>query len=335
MIKAILIKEHGDPEVLKVVNVSFRKPKKNEAIVRHTAIGINYLDIEQRKGIYKLKDNTNRLKLPSIIGCEATGVVEELGEGSTADLKRGDRVCYATIPYGAYAEKRLIDTKYLIKIPSGIQDEVVAGSLYKGLMAFYLTSRAYLIHDDITVMVHDATSDIARILCQFIKGKSSKCKIIGTINSNEKFDSASNLGCDLILNYHNNQEKLHKEVLDFTNGLGVSAVYDCVGKDTYLFSLNSLRMFGIYLLYEQRSGAIPPMNWQAFRARSLFFTYPSVFHYAKSPVEFALSAAEVFHFLKHKKIIPRIAKHYKFDEITKAHKDFENNLLDGSAVVML
>lgn len=332
--RAFVIKEHGGPEVLKISTVNFRKPKQNEAIVRHTAIGINYLDVEQRRGNYKLKDQANKLKLPSIIGCEATGVVEELGEGCIADLKKGDRVCYATIPYGAYSEKRLIDVKYLMKIPNVVQDEIVAASLYKGLMAFFLTSRAYLASDGLTVMVQNATSDIGRVLCQFIKGKSPNCRIIGTIPSDDKFDSASNLGCELVLNYKEKQEGLHRSIMDFTNGLGVNAAYDCMGKDTYLLSLNSLKMFGIYLLYEQRSGAIPPMNWQAFRARSLFFSYPSVFHYAKNSVELALSIAEVFHFIKNRKITPRVGRYYKFDEIPKAHKDIESGQLDGSAVVV-
>ena len=256
-----------------------------------------------------------------------------MGEGSSCDIKKGDRVCYCNIPYGSYSEGRLIHAKHLLKAPDDIPDSVIAASFYKCLFALYLTNRIYFIRDDITVMVHDVTSDMGDILCQWIKARSQKCKIIGTVNSDTKIAIAKNLGCDLVLNYTQNIKDLHRNVMEFTNGYGVSAVYDCVGKDTYLLSLNSLSMFGLYLLYEQRSGPIPPMAWQSFRARSLFFTYPSLFHYTKSAVDFAMSAAEVFHFLQKGIIKPKIAKKYKLQEVKNAHKDLESGNMNGSLVI--
>lgn len=327
MIKAVLLKKTGGIDALEITNVSPRKPNRDEAIVKNTVIGVNYLDIEQRKGNYKLD-------LPAIPGCEAVGIIQELGEGATSDFKVGDKVCYCTVPYGAYAEKRVINIKNLIKIPAQLNSEIIAASMYKGMLTFLLISRAYIVREGITIMIHNPTNDVGRILCQWIKTR--KAKIIGTVDSENKISEAANLGCDLVLNYKQHSVKeLIKQVADFTNGYGVSAVYDSVGRDTYLLSINSLCIFGIYILYEQRSGSIPAMNWKAFRARSLFFTYPSIFHYERTQVEFVLTAAEVLKFIQDKKIVPHIAKRYNFTDIKEAHSDMETGILEGSAIVIL
>ncbi|AHX11315.1 zinc-binding dehydrogenase family protein [Neorickettsia helminthoeca str. Oregon] len=336
MVKALLIKKTGGPEVLKPTEIKFRAPNKNEALVKHTVIGVNYIDIEQRSGFYNLRENASRLRLPAIVGCQAVGVVKALGEGASADVKPGDRVCYTSIPYGAYSDERVIHLKYLHKIPDYLSDVDVAACLHTGMLSFYLTCRAYLVRDGITVMVHAVDTDVGDMLCQWIKARAPECKIVGTVSSRRKIESIKNIRCDMLLNYSDDLEVLREKVQKFTRGYGVSAVYDCIGKDTYLFSLNSLCTFGIYVLYEQRSGEIPPMSWKAFRARSLFFTHPSLFHYSRNHMESVLAVAEVFHYMKTGKIVPNIANRYKgLEQIHVAHKEIEAGNVSGATVVLL
>ncbi|ABD45769.1 quinone oxidoreductase family protein [Neorickettsia sennetsu] len=335
MTKALLIEKTGGPEVFKSVDINFRAPKSDEALIRHTAIGINYIDIEQRSGFYNLHENTSRRKLPAIVGCQGVGVIKELGEGAVVDVQPGDRVCYATIPYGAYSEERVIKLKYLHKIPDFLSDIDVAACLYSGMVSFYLTCRAYLVMNDFTVMVHAVDTDMGDMLCQWIRARAPGCKIIGTVGSMRKLELLKDIRCELLLNYLEDPEVLREKVHKFTRGHGVNAVYDCIGKDTYMLSLNSLARFGIYVLYEQRSGEIPPMSWKAFRARSLFFTHPSLFHYARNHVESVLAVAEVFHHMRIKKVVPNIALRCSgLDDIPEAHRQIEVGNVNGASVVI-
>lgn len=336
MTKALLVEKTGGPEVFKSVDIKFRVPTSGEALIKHTAIGINYIDIEQRSGFYNLYENASKRKLPAIVGCQGVGVIKELGEGAVADVKPGDRVCYATIPYGAYSEERVIGLKYLHKIPEFLSDVDVAACLYSGMVSFYLTCRAYLVMNDFTIMIHAVDTGMGDMLCQWVKARAPRCKIIGTVSSQMKLETLKNIRCELLLNYSDDLEVLRDKINKFTRGCGVNVVYDCMGKDTYMLSLNSLARFGLYMLYEQRSGEIPPMSWRAFRTRSLFFSHPSLFHYARNHLESVLAVAEVFHYMRIGKVVPNIARCYNgLASIPEAHRQIEAGNVGGASVVTL
>ncbi|APR98877.1 quinone oxidoreductase family protein [Wolbachia endosymbiont of Folsomia candida] len=324
MVKTVLIKKTGGPEVLELVNRDIGEPKGEEVLVRHTVIGLNRYDVEHREGIRKIKD------LPAVLGMEAVGVVERLGRKIGDGLKIGDRVAYCTAPPGAYCEKRIIHQKYLIKVPDEIPDEVVAAVLFKGMTAHYLINQSYKIKPGAFVLVHGANGGLGQIICQWAKNK--KGIVIGSVSSDEKMKTALQNGCTYAIN-HNDKDFVSK-IMEITQDKGVGAVYDPIGYTTGKVSFESLCRFGIYVSYGQISGSAP-VSFSLLSSRSLFATGTSIYHYKRHRFTLVLTAMEIFEMLRKKLLTVRINKRYKFDEIIQAHHDMENRKVSGLNVIKI
>ncbi|QKX02505.1 quinone oxidoreductase family protein [Wolbachia endosymbiont of Dirofilaria (Dirofilaria) immitis] len=324
MVRAVQIKRTGGIEVLEFIDINIDDPKDEEALVRHTAIGLNRYDLEHRKGIRKTKN------LPSILGVEAVGVVEKLGKKISNGLQIGDRVGYCTAPIGAYCERRIIHQKYLIKIPDKIPDEIVAAVLFKGMTAHYLVNQSYKIKPGAVVLVHGANGGIGQILCQWASDK--KGIVIGSVSSDEKMKIALQNGCTYAINYHD--ENFVFKIMKITQNKGVGAVYDPIGYATSKLSFKSLGKFGIYVSYGQISGNFS-ISFSLLSSRSLFATGTSIYHYKHNRFTLLLTAMEIFEMIRKKLLTVRINRKYKFDEIIEAHLDMENRKVSGLNIIKL
>lgn len=291
-------------------------------MVRHTAIGLNRYDLEHRKGIREIKN------FPSVLGVEAVGVVEKLGNETSNYLKIGDRVGYCTAPPGAYCERRIIHQKYLVKIPDEISDEIAAAVLFKGMAAHYLVNQSYKIKPGAVVLVHGASGGLGQIICQWASNK--KGVVIGSVSSDEKIKIALQNGCRYAINYHDNN--FIPKVMEITQSKGVGAVYDPIGYTTRKLSFNSLGEFGIYVSYGEISGSAS-ISFSLLSSRSLFATGTSIYHYKHNRFTLVLTAVEIFEMIKKKTLNVRINKKYKFDEIIKAHLDMENRKTAGLNII--
>lgn len=324
MIKAVQIRKTGGPEVLEFTSKSIGDPKNEEVLVRHTAIGLNRYDLEHRKGVRKIKD------LPSVLGVEAVGVIEKLGKKITDGLKVGDRVGYCTAPPGAYCEKRILHSRYLIKIPDEIPDEIAAAVLFKGMTAHYLINQSYKIKPGAFVLVHGANGGLGQIICQWAKEK--KGIVIGSVSSDEKIKVALQNGCSHAVNY--NDKDCVSKIMEITQNKGLGAVYDPIGYATSKVSFESLGKFGIYVSYGQISGSAN-INFSLLGSRSLFATGTSIYHYKRDRFTLVLTAMEIFEMLRKKLLTIRINKKYKFDEIIQAHHDMENRKVSGLNIIKI
>ncbi|WP_253300113.1 quinone oxidoreductase family protein [Wolbachia endosymbiont of Chironomus riparius] len=322
MIKAIQIRKNGGPEVLEFCNKNIIDPKGEEVLIRHTVIGLNRYDAELRRGTRKIKN------LPIILGVEAVGVVEKIGEKVNEGLKIGDRVGYCTAPPGAYCEKRLIHQKYLIKIPNDISDEVVAAVLFKGMAAHYLINQSYKIKPGAFVMVNGANGGLGQILCQWAKDKNSV--VIGSVSSDDKVSTAFKNGCSYVINY--NENDAIDKIKEITKGKGLNAVYDPIGYSTSEISFKTLGIFGIYVSYGQISGPAP-VNFSLLTSRSLFITSTSIYRYKQDRFTLVLTAMEIFEMLRKNLLTVRINKKYQFNEIIQAHQDIENRKISGLNII--
>lgn len=319
--KAFLLNKPGKHTNLELKNIEEPKPQKGQVLVKHTAIGINYFDVCFRNGAYKLD------KTPAILGLEACGVVEEIGAGVT-DYKVGDRVAYATGGIGAYAEKRVINQNFLIVPPQGLTDEQVAGSLLKGMMAHALLFRVYVAARAKRILVHAAAGGVGHLLCQWAKHLG--LEVIGTVGSDVKMALAKSFGCDHVINYKS--QDFLKEVETITEGNGVGVVYDGVGKDTILKSIDCLWPMGMCVSYGEASGATPVIDLNALLLNSLYITRPTLALYKANKIELVLSANEVFAKVASGVIKPHITT-YQFNDIPKAHLDLESRNTSGSLVI--
>ncbi|MDN5248064.1 MAG: quinone oxidoreductase [Wolbachia endosymbiont of Tyrophagus putrescentiae] len=322
MVKAVQIKKTGGPEVLEFIDRNIGTPKGEEVLIRHTAIGLNRYDAEHRNGTRRIKN------LPAILGVEAVGIIEGLGNKTNEGLKIGDRVGYCTAPPGAYCEKRIIHQKYLIRIPDIIPDDMAAAVLFKGMAAHYLVNQSYKIRPGAFVLVHGANGGLGQLICQWAKEKQGV--VIGSVSSDDKVNAALKNGCTHVINY-NNKDAV-SEVMEITNGKGVGAVYDSIGYTLSKVSFESLRRFGIYIAYGQISGTVP-INIPLLSSRSLFVTGTSIYHYKRDRFTLVLTAMEIFEMLKKKLLIVKINKKYKFDEIIQAHRDIENRKVSGLNII--
>lgn len=248
MTSAIRFHKTGGPEVLVWEDVTVGKPGPGEARIRHTAVGLNFVDIYNRSGLYPVQ-------LPSGLGSEGAGVVEELGEGVT-DLKVGDRVAYGSSPLGAYSEARLIPAAQLLKLPDGIDDKTAAAMMLKGLTVQYLIRQTYRVKAGETILLHAAAGGVGLILSQWAKHLGAS--VIGTVSSDEKAEQARAHGCDHTIVY--SREDFVARVGEITAGRKVPVVYDSVGKDTFLKSLDCLAPLGYAVLFGQSSGTVDPLN---------------------------------------------------------------------------
>jgi NADPH:quinone reductase len=319
--KLFILEKPGKVDGFKLIEVEDPKPAKGEVLIKQTAIGVNFFDIHFRKGDYKIS------KFPAVLGMEACGRVEQVGPGVT-DYKPGDRVCYATGPIGAYAEKRVINQKYLITPPENLTDAQIAGSILKGLMAHTLLFRVHLAFKTRRILIHSAAGGVGQFLVAW--AKSLGLQIIGTVGSDEKINIAKALGCDEVINYR--KEDFLKRVAEITNNEGVGAVYDGVGKDTIMKSIDSLWPMGICISYGEASGAIPPLDLNALVPNSLFLTRPLLALYKSRRAELVMSANEVFSKISQGVLKPSITT-YKFTDLASAHQKLESRTSSGSIVL--
>lgn len=311
----------GKPEHLKLENVEDPKPGVGEVLIKHSAIGINFFDVHFRRGDYKLKSN------PAVLGLEGCGYIEAIGEG-VKDYKVGDRVAYATGGIGAYAEKRVINQKFLIVPPQNINDVQVAGSLLKGLWAHALLYRVYLAPKAKKILVHAAAGGVGQFLCNW--AKHLDLEVIGTVGSDAKIPVAKAAGCDHVINYV--KEDFLKKVDEITGGGGVGVVYDGVGKDTILKSIDCLWPMGMCVSYGEASGPTPAIDLNSLLLNSLYITRPTLALYKANRIELTLSADEVFGGISKGFLRPNITS-FNFNDLAKAHHKLENRETTGSLVL--
>ncbi len=321
--KAIQISKNGGPEVLELKDIKLNKPEKDEVTIEHKAIGLNYIDTYHRSGLYPLK-------LPSGIGAEGAGVIKEIGS-NVREFKVGDKVAYAGMPLGSYSSDRNYPTKNLVKVPDGIDLEIAATLMTKGLTTFYLLHKTYPVKSGETILFHAAAGGVGQIFGQW--AKSLGCKVIGTVGSDEKIGKAKSYGYDHVINY--NKENFSEKVLEITKKKGVPVVYDGVGKNTLQGSLDSLSIRGMMVSFGNASGPLSDINVpKLLQPKNLYFVRPSMQHYLGSKEEIDEGAKLLFDKVKSGKIKIEIFKKYNLDDVIQAHKDLESRKILGPAIIV-
>jgi len=322
MAKAVRFHKTGGPEVLQLDEVAVPEPGQGQALVRHTAVGVNFIDTYQRSGLYPVP-------LPSGTGNEGAGVVEAVGPGVTA-VKKGDRVAY-TGQIGAYSEKRLVPAERLVRIPEGISDEQAASMMLKGMTVQYLIHRTYPVKKGDTVLWHAAAGGVGLIACQWLKALGAT--VIGTVGSDEKAKLAKAHGADHVINY--SKENFVEKVKALTGGKGVPVVYDAVGKSTWEGSLDCLRPLGMMVSFGNASGAVPPFNPGILSQKgSLYLTRPTLFTYTASREDLEATSRSLFEVVKSGKVKIEITARYKLAEAQQCHRDLEGRKTTGSVILL-
>jgi NADPH:quinone reductase len=320
---AIRIHATGGPEVLRSEEFDPGPPPPGEVQLRHTAIGVNYIDVYDRTGLYPVK-------LPSGLGREAAGIITALGRG-VRGLRVGERVAYVLPVPGAYSELRNVPAERLVKVPRGISDEQAAALMLKGLTAHYLIRRTYRVARGDTILVHAAAGGVGLILCQWARALGAK--VIGVVGSEAKAEVARRHGCRHVL--ISGRDELAPSVRRLTRGAGVAVVYDAVGKDTFMESLDCLRRLGMMVSYGNASGPVPPVSPLELSTRgSLFLTRPSLFNYITTREELAAAARELFAAVRARKVRVLIGQKYPLLRVADAHRDLEGRRTTGSTVLV-
>jgi NADPH2:quinone reductase len=318
----VRVAKAGPPEVLEWVEVATPKPGTGEALVRHTAIGVNYIDVYHRSGVYPMT-------LPGVPGSEGAGVVEAVGPDVT-EVRVGDRVAYLD-PIGSYAEVRINPAARLVPIPDGIDDRVAAAALLKGMTAYYLLFRTFRVGRDHAVLFHAAAGGIGSLACQWASALGAT--VIGTVGSDEKIPVARGNGCAHVINYR--REDFVTRTRDVTNGEGVDVVYDSVGKDTFPGSLDVLKRLGMWVSFGQSSGLPPPFTAADLQKRgSLFATRPTTAHYFAKRADLLEGAAAVFGAIAKGAIRPSIGAEFRLRDAAAAHRVLESRSSTGSLVLI-
>ena len=321
--KAIRIAETGGPEVMKLVDVEVGPPGPGQVRVRQTAIGLNYIDTYHRSGLYPLQ-------FPSGLGLEAAGVVEEVGEGVTS-LKPGDRIAYGTGPIGAYADIRNLPANRLVKLPAAISDETAAGMMLKGMTARYLLRATYVVKPGDTILLHAAAGGVGLIMSQWAKALGAT--VIGTVGSDAKAATARAHGCDHVINY--STEDTVKRVRELTGGKGVPVVYDGVGKDTLMISLDCLSPRGLLVSFGNASGAVPPLDLLLLSAKgSLYVTRPTLNTYTASDADLQETAQDLVDVVASGKVKIPVNQRHALADVVQAHRDLESRRTTGTTVLL-
>jgi NADPH2:quinone reductase len=324
MTHAIRFHKTGGPEVLVWEEVQVGKPGPGEARIRHTAVGLNFVDIYNRSGLYPGQ-------LPSGLGGEGAGVVEEVGAGVTA-VKPGDRVAYGAAPIGAYSEARLIPADRLLKLPDSIDDKTAAAMMLKGLTVQYLIRQTYRVKSGDTILLHAAAGGVGLILSQWAKHLGAT--VIGTVGSDDKAKLAKAHGCAQTIVY--TKEDFVKRVDEITGGKKVPVVYDSVGKDTFLKSLDCLAPLGVVALFGQSSGAVDPLNLGLLAQRgSLYVTRPTLNTYAAKHEALVAMAKELFEVVQSGAVKIEVHQTYPLKDAAKAHADLADRKTTGSTVFLV
>ena len=323
MVLAMQFSEVGGPEVLKPVEITLPPLNPGEVRLRHTAIGVNFIDIYHRSGLYPTK-------LPTIPGSEAVGIIEEVGEGVTT-LSVGQRVAYARGPMGSYIEERPIAANHCIVVPDGVSDVVAASAMLKGLTAWYLLRETFPVRKGDTILVHAAAGGVGLILCQWAKHLGAR--VIGTVGSEAKAITAKQAGCDETILYRD--EDVAKRVRELTDGKGVPVVYDAVGKTTFTASLDALEPRGMLVSFGQASGPIPAFEMGELAKRgSLFVTRPSLKDYVADDAAYQRAAKELFTLIENKHIKLQTQLRYALTDAVNAHKAIEARETSGSTILI-
>jgi NADPH2:quinone reductase len=322
MARAVRFSQHGGPEVLCSEAVSLGEPGEGQVRLRHTAIGVNFIDTYHRSGLYALP-------LPSGLGSEAAGVVEAVGPGVTF-LRAGDRVAYAGGPVGSYCDVRVMPADRLVQLPDTIADEQAAAMMLKGMTVQYLIRRTYRVQPGETVLWHAAAGGVGLIACQWLKALG--VTVIGTVGSDEKAAVARAHGCDHVIVY--TRENFTQRVRELTGGQGLPVVYDSVGKSTFLGSLDCLRPRGLMVSFGNASGAVPPFELSLLTAKgSLYITRPTLASYTATRAELEATAQELFDIVQSGKVKIEIGHRYRLADVQQVHRDLESRQTSGAVVM--
>lgn len=320
---AIVVREKGGPEVLLPETIDVPEPAGGEVLVRHTAIGVNYIDVYYRAAWYTPPG------YPFVPGMEGAGTVEKVGPGVT-ELAVGDRVGYASRPLGAYAAARCMPADRLVKLPTGIEDDVAAASMLKGMTAQYLLRRVFRVEAGHRILVHAAAGGVGSILCPWAKHLGAI--VIGTVGTQAKAERALANGCDHAIVY--TKEDFVARVASITGGAGVHVVYDSVGKDTFLRSLECLAPMGMLALYGQSSGAVAPLDVTVLARKSLFLTRPGLPDYTARREDLIHSAWELFEVLGKGIVDVKIERRFPLAQAADAHRELEARKTTGSTILV-
>ena len=321
--RAIRFSKTGGPEVLTLENIDLPAPKPGQARVRHTAIGVNFIDTYHRSGLYPVP-------LPSGLGLEAAGVVDALGEGVTT-LKIGDRVAYCSGPIGAYAEANNVPADRVVKLPSGVSDEVAAAALLKGMTVQYLLKRTYPVKAGETIVLHSAAGGVGLIASQWARHLG--VTVIGTVGAAEKVEIAKTSGCMHVLNTQT--EDWVKQVRDLTGGEGVPVVYDSTGKDTFEGSLDCLAVRGMMVSFGNSSGAVAPFQLGILASKgSLYVTRPTLASYTRNAKDLQETADDLFAVIASGAVKISINQRFKLADARKAHEALHSRTTTGATILM-
>ncbi len=321
MPKAIRIEQNGGPEVMQYVDVEVGPPAPGEVQVRHEAIGLNFIDVYFRTGLYPMP-------LPGVLGLEAAGVVTAVGDGVDA-LKVGDRVAYCDRPPGSYSELRNMTTKSIVRLPRNVDSETAAAMMLKGLTVQYLFRRTYRLQKGQTILFHAAAGGVGLIAMQWARALG--VTVIGTVGSEEKAELARRHGCAHTILYKH--EDVVERVREITDGRMVPVVYDSVGKDTFQASLDCLQPFGLMVSFGNASGPVPPMPLTALKG-SLYITRPSLMAHQANRANLEEMSAELFRMVGSGKIGIEIDQRYALADAAQAHRDLEARRTTGSSLLL-
>ncbi|MBV8121982.1 MAG: quinone oxidoreductase [Alphaproteobacteria bacterium] len=324
MVHAIRFEKAGGPEVLSWQQVEVGKPGPGHVRLRHTAVGLNYIDTYHRSGLYPLS-------MPSGLGSEAAGVVEEVGQ-DVGGLEPGDRVAYAGGPIGAYAESRLVPADRLVPVPAGISDQQAAAMMLKGMTAWYLVRRTHPVKPGETILIHAAAGGVGLIACQWAKHLGAT--VIGTVGDDDKAAIVKRNGCDHPIVYR--REDFVSRVNQITQGRKLPVVYDSVGKDTFYKSLDCLAPLGLMVSFGQSSGAIGPVDIGILAGKgSLFLTRPTLNTYTATREDLLTAARELFQVVESEAVKITVNQTYPLREAARAHRDLEGRKTTGQTVLTI
>jgi NADPH2:quinone reductase len=322
MSKAVRYHKQGGPEVLQVDEVQVGDPGAGQVRIRHTAIGVNFVDTYQRSGLYPMQ-------LPGVAGNEGAGVVEAVGSG-VKDLKKGDRVAYTGLP-GSYCEERIVPAERMVKVPKGISDEQAASMMLKGMTVHYLIFTTYKVKKGDTVLWHAAAGGVGLIACQWLKKLG--VTTIGTVGSDDKVKLAKAHGCHHVINY--SRENFVERVKEITKGKKLPVVYDAVGKTTWDGSLDCLQPRGLMVSFGNASGAVPPVNLGILSTKgSLYVTRPTLATHIATRADLVKRSKDLFEVVKSKKVKIETTARYKLADAQTAHRDLEGRKTTGSVVLV-
>ncbi|WDZ95075.1 quinone oxidoreductase [Herbaspirillum sp. WKF16] len=323
MAKAIRISKTGGPEVMEYVDVEVGEPGAGEVRIRHGAVGLNFIDCYFRSGLYPQP-------LPGGLGQEAAGTIEAVGPG-VADFKVGDRVAYAGRPNGAYAEERVMPADILVKLPNSISFDTAAAMMLQGMTVQYLLRQTVQLKAGDTILFHAAAGGIGLIACQWARALG--VNLIGTVSSDEKAALATQHGAAHVINYKT--ENFVERVKEITGGKGVPVVYDSIGKDTFMGSLDCLRPRGTMVSFGNASGPVAPFGVSELASRgSLFLTRPSLGNYVATREDLNATAADLFAMVESKQVSIEINQRYALKDVGQAHADLEGRRTTGSTILI-